>query len=167
MPAPGAEAPAGISGSAAAAAAAPAAARAGAVAVAATTKRARKAGGATAAVIELETLPRHCPVAATLERLGGKWKPSILYLLCHHGDMRFNALKRALPGITQRVLTLQLRVLEIDGIIERRVHHSVPPQVEYSLSALGRSLGPVMDALGNWGIEQLGRPPISARDDRD
>lgn len=102
-------------------------------------------------------LPHDCPVAATLAVLGGKWKPSILYLLCR-GDTRFNALERALPGITRRMLTLQLRVLENDGLIERHVEATVPPQVEYALAARGRTLGPVMEMLGEWGVAHLSRP---------
>ena len=86
--------------------------------------------------------------------IGGKWKPSILYLL-HRGATRFNALQRALPGITQRMLTLQLRALEHDGIVRRTVTPTVPPQVEYALTEQGRSLGPVFDALGAWGNRRL------------
>lgn len=131
-------------------------------------ERITKRSGKRDSAVVLETLPRHCPVAATLELLGGKWKPSILYLLCHHGDMRFNALRRALPGITQRMLTLQLRVLENGGLVSRRVLETEPPQVvEYALTELGRTLGPVMDALGSWGVEQLGRPAISVQQDLD
>ena len=99
-------------------------------------------------------LPAYCPVAATLAVIGGKWKPSILYLL-HRGATRFNALHRALPGITQRMLTLQLRALEHDGIVRRTVTPTVPPQVEYALTEQGRSLGPVFDALGAWGNRRL------------
>lgn len=101
-------------------------------------------------------LPRDCPVAATLAVLGGKWKPSILYLLCR-GDTRLRALQRALPGITQRMLTLQSRVLENDGLVERHVDGSVPPQVEYALTPRGRTLGPVMETLGQWGVTHLSR----------
>lgn len=99
-------------------------------------------------------LPTYCPVAATLAVIGGKWKPSILYLL-HRGATRFNALQRALPGITQRMLTLQLRALERDGIVRRTVTPTVPPQVEYALTESGRTLGPVFDALGAWGGARL------------
>lgn len=99
-------------------------------------------------------LPAHCPVAATLAVIGGKWKPSILYLL-HRGPARFNALQRALPGVSQRILALQLRALERDGIVDRTVEPTVPPQVEYALTARGRSLGPVFDAMGAWGESAL------------
>ena len=98
--------------------------------------------------------PGDCPVSRTVAVIGGKWKPSILYLL-HRGPTRFNALQRALPGITQRMLTLQLRTLEGDGIVTRTVHPSVPPQVEYALTPLGESLSPVFDALMDWDKSRL------------
>ena len=99
--------------------------------------------------IPVDWQPGNCPVSRTVAVIGGKWKPSILYLL-HRGPTRFNALQRALPGITQRMLTLQLRTLEGDGIVFRSIHPSVPPQVEYALTPLGESLGPVFDALIDW-----------------
>ena len=93
--------------------------------------------------------PNDCPVSRTMEVIGGKWKPSILYLLCR-GPARFNALQRALPGITQRMLTLQLRALENHGVVMRKVEPSVPPQVEYALTPQGQSLGVVFEALIDW-----------------
>ena len=99
--------------------------------------------------IPVDWQPGNCPVSRTVAVIGGKWKPSILYLL-HRGPTRFNALQRALPGLTQRMLTLQLRTLEGDGIVFRSIHPSVPPQVEYALTPLGESLGPVFDALIDW-----------------
>ena len=99
--------------------------------------------------VPVDWKPGDCPVSRTVAVIGGKWKPSILYLL-HRGPTRFNALQRALPGITQRMLTLQLRTLENDGIVVRSVNPSVPPQVEYALTSLGHSLGPVFDALIAW-----------------
>lgn len=108
--------------------------------------------------IPVDWRPGDCPVSRTVAVIGGKWKPSILYLL-HRGPTRFNALQRALSGITQRMLTLQLRTLERDGIVTRTIHPSVPPQVEYALTPLGESLGPVFDALMDWDKSRL--------DDRD
>ena len=99
--------------------------------------------------IPVDWQPGNCPVSRTVAVIGGKWKPSILYLL-HRGPTRFNALQRALPGITQRMLTLQLRTLEGDGIVFRSIYPSAPPQVEYALTSLGESLGPVFDALIDW-----------------
>jgi DNA-binding HxlR family transcriptional regulator len=92
----------------------------------------------------------HCPVETTLGVIGGKWKPLILYYLTQ-GTRRYNALKRMLPHVTPQMLTLQLRELERDGIVERTVYAEVPPKVEYSLTALGRSLEPILLAMLAWG----------------
>ena len=91
-----------------------------------------------------------CPVEATLELIGGKWKGVILFHLLQ-GTHRFSELKRKLPSITQRMLTKQLRELEENGLVLRRVHAEVPPRVEYSLTPLGDSLRPVVLALREWG----------------
>jgi DNA-binding HxlR family transcriptional regulator len=93
-----------------------------------------------------------CPaVSAILSRIGDKWSVLIVMGLSS-GPRRFNEIKRDVAGISQRMLTLTLRGLERDGLVARRVFDSVPPKVEYSLTALGRSLqGPVM-ALGEWAI---------------
>ena len=95
-----------------------------------------------------------CPVVATLDIIGGKWKVLILYHL-NGQTRRFNELQRLMPAITQRMLTLQLRTLEGDGIVTRTVHPSVPPQVEYALTPLGESLSPVFDALMDWDKSRL------------
>lgn len=102
-----------------------------------------------AADMPVDWRPGDCPVSRTVAVIGGKWKPSLLYLL-HRGPTRFAALQRALPGITQRMLTLQLRSLERDGVVVRRIEPSVPPQVEYALTPTGQSLAPVFDALIAW-----------------
>lgn len=94
--------------------------------------------------------PDQCPVALTLSVIGGKWKPTILFHL-KDGPHRFNELRRLVPGITQRMLTLQLRALEQDGIVFRTVHPTVPPQVEYRLSDYGATLGPIIGAMERWG----------------
>ena len=98
-----------------------------------------------------------CPVVFTAEVIGGKWKPIILYHLIG-GPKRFNALRRLMPEITQRMLTLQLRALEADGIVRRTVHDHVPPKVEYALTERGWALGPVFDAMCAWG-ERYGAKP--------
>jgi DNA-binding HxlR family transcriptional regulator len=91
-----------------------------------------------------------CPVEAAIHIIGGKWKPMILLQL-KDGPRRFNELRRLLPHVTQRMMTLQLRALERDGIISRKNFGGNPPRVEYSFSATGLSLGPVLSALEHWG----------------
>ena len=93
-----------------------------------------------------------CPVNTTLSVIGGKWKVLILYHLVEQ-TQRFNELRRLLPEITQRMLTLQLRELEEDGLIHREVYPVVPPKVEYSLSDFGRTLLPVIGSMHQWGVE--------------
>lgn len=91
-----------------------------------------------------------CAVEATLSVIGGVWKPVILFHLLD-GKLRFNAICRLTPNATQRMITLQLRELEADGIIARTVYPEVPPRVEYELTALGRSLEPVLLSMRAWG----------------
>ncbi|MES5952420.1 winged helix-turn-helix transcriptional regulator [Bacillus fungorum] len=90
------------------------------------------------------------PVEATLEVIGGKWK---VVILCHltKGTKRTSELKRLMPGITQKMLTQQLRELEDDGVIQRKVYNQVPPKVEYSLTDYGWSLEAILDSLCTWG----------------
>ncbi|MGH1272876.1 winged helix-turn-helix transcriptional regulator [Bacillus cereus] len=95
-----------------------------------------------------------CPVEAIVEVIGGKWKGVILYHLLD-GTKRFNELKRLKPNITQRMLTLQLRELEADGIIHREVYREVPPKVEYSLTELGESLRPVILLMMEWATHNM------------
>lgn len=92
----------------------------------------------------------HCAVEATLRVIGGRWKVLILREL-FGGTQRFSALNRALPGITQKMLTQQLRELEEDGIVHRQVYQQVPPRVEYSLTSLGQTLYPVLKSMHEWG----------------
>lgn len=93
-----------------------------------------------------------CAVETTLKVIGGRWKVLILRELLV-GMQRFNQLHRSLPGITQKMLTQQLRELEEDGIIHRQVYPQVPPKVEYSLTPLGASLNPVLEAMHEWGLK--------------
>ena len=91
-----------------------------------------------------------CPVEATLDVIGGKWKGIILYHLLE-GPQRFGELHRLLVDVTQRMLTLQLRELEKDGVVHREVFQQVPPKVEYSLTEFGRSLSPIILLMRDWG----------------
>lgn len=91
-----------------------------------------------------------CPVEAALDVIGNKWKGIILFHLLS-GTKRFNEIKRLIPDVTQRILTLQLRELEKDNVVNRKVYPQVPPKVEYSLTALGQSLEPILIALREWG----------------
>ncbi|QHC37664.1 helix-turn-helix transcriptional regulator (plasmid) [Komagataeibacter xylinus] len=93
-----------------------------------------------------------CAVEATLQLIDGKWKGVILYHLLQ-GTLRFNAIRKRLPNITQRMLTTQLRELERDGFVLRTVYPEVPPKVEYSLTPRGLTLEPVILALKAWGDE--------------
>lgn len=93
---------------------------------------------------------QQCPVNTTLEIIGGKWKVIILYHL-FQGTQRFNELRRLIPNITQRMLTLQLREMENDGILHRKVYPEIPPKVEYSLTEFGQTLLPVIKAMHKWG----------------
>ena len=92
-----------------------------------------------------------CAVELTLQVIGGKWKPVILYHLSHDGVLRFGELKKAMPNITQKMLTQQLRELERDGLVHRTVYAEVPPRVEYSLTQFGATILPVLQSLSQWG----------------
>lgn len=99
-----------------------------------------------------EELPA-CPVASVIELIGNKWKLLILRNLIYNGTQRFTDFVKTIPGISKKVLTDNLRALEDDGIIEREVFAEIPPRVEYSLSNLGKTLKPVLDALQIWGAD--------------
>jgi len=96
----------------------------------------------------------NCPVEATLSVIGGKWKVLILWHL-KDDIRRFSDLKKLIPGITQKMLTRQLRELEADGLINRKIYAEVPPKVEYSLTPSGESLRPVLDLMCKWGTENM------------
>jgi len=97
-----------------------------------------------------DTNPPACPAQRTLDVIGGRWKVPILYHLFRK-TCRFSELRRQLPGCTQKMLTQQLRELERDGVVHRKVYPQVPPKVEYSLTDLGRSLKPIIAAMCRWG----------------
>ena len=100
----------------------------------------------------------HCPVEATLELIGGKYKALILWHLSS-GTLRFNQLQKLITA-TPRMLTLQLRELENQGLIDRKVYPEVPPKVEYSMTDLGRSLMPILTAIRDWGTDYLRQKDI-------
>ena len=102
-------------------------------------------------MLKKEELP-DCPVATTVQLIGNKWKLLILRNLLAR-PWRFNELRKSLDGISQKVLTESLRSMESDCIIVRTVYAEVPPRVEYSLSELGETLRPILDALQAWGQE--------------
>ena len=91
-----------------------------------------------------------CPVEKTLSVIGGKWKTLIVWSL-YGSTKRFGELKKGLPLITQKMLTQQLRELEKDGVVHRKIYPEVPPKVEYSLTELGVSLKPVLESMCEWG----------------
>lgn len=98
-----------------------------------------------------------CPVEVTLDLIDGRWKGVVLHHLLGNEYLRFNELQRRLPGITQRLLTKQLRDLEGAGLVLRTVYAEVPPRVEYRLTEEGRSLQPVIEVLAQWGKGRIER----------
>lgn len=99
-----------------------------------------------------EELPE-CPVATTVQLIGNKWKLLIIRNLVYNGTQRFGDFIKSIPAISKKVLTDNLRALENDGLVVREVFAEVPPHVEYSLSSVGKSLKPILDAMLDWGTE--------------
>ena len=97
-----------------------------------------------------------CPVEITLSLLGNKWKVLILREL-FAGTKRYGELTRGVPGISQKMLTQQLRMMENDKLVQRQVYAEVPPKVEYSLTEIGRSLRPILDTMHAWGLQYAGK----------
>ncbi|MCP3802250.1 helix-turn-helix transcriptional regulator [Allokutzneria sp. A3M-2-11 16] len=100
---------------------------------------------------------------AALDVVGGKWKALILWAL-FEGPLRFGALRREVPGISEKILIMQLREMEAAGLVHREVHEQVPPKVEYSLTAFGQSLNTALMPLGEWGEEHMDRILAIPRD---
>jgi DNA-binding HxlR family transcriptional regulator len=92
----------------------------------------------------------HCALDVTMDFIGGKWKAVVLWYLrnCHK---RFGELKKLIPDITEKMLSLQLKQLEKDGIVQRKIYPEVPPRVEYSMTKKGETILPVLEALAEWG----------------
>lgn len=99
--------------------------------------------------------PYGCSVGATLSVIGGRWKPIIIFKLLQNDFLRFGELRKEIDGVTQRMLTQQLRELEKDKAVARKVYAEVPPRVEYSLTKYGRTLEPIMIAMRDWGAEHM------------
>ncbi|WP_221394150.1 helix-turn-helix domain-containing protein [Dyadobacter sp. NIV53] len=100
--------------------------------------------------------PNNCPVTHCLNRIGGKWKPLIIYAVSKNVN-RFSKLQKALPVISKQMLVNQLRELEEDGILERTIYAEIPPRVEYKITEYGESLMPVINVLQDWGLWDLER----------
>ena len=96
----------------------------------------------------------NCPAEITLKVIGGRWKVLIIKEL-FNGVKRFNELHRSLQGVTHKMLTQQLREMETDGIVHRKIYLQAPPKVEYSLTSLGKSLKPMINEMHKWGVEHL------------
>ena len=100
--------------------------------------------------VEIRDTRFHCAMDVTMHFIGGKWKTVVLWYL-RNKTMRFSELRKKIPDITEKMLSLQLKALEDDGIIRREVFPEVPLRVEYSLTDFGRSLIPVLEAIAKWG----------------
>lgn len=116
--------------------------------------------------LNADILKKHCPVVDTLDIIGGKWKVLIIYHLYYPNGQpkRFNEIRRCLPEITQRMLTLQLKELVRDGLIIRHDYQEVPPKVDYQLSEQGLTLLPVLFAMSDWG-EKHAKKCLKAREE--
>lgn len=97
-----------------------------------------------------------CGLDAAIDVMGGKWKALILWSL-HFDTLRFGELRRSVPGISERMLILQLKEMETSGLVHRESYHEVPPRVEYSLTEFGHSLVEAMQPLGEWGQRNMAR----------
>lgn len=106
----------------------------------------------------MKRMPTSCPAAITLQTIGGRWKIVIIWFLLQE-TKRFSDLLRAMTGVTQKMLTQQLRELERDRIVLRKVYPQVPPKVEYSLTPLGRSLKPIVHAIHRWELKHAQNGP--------
>jgi DNA-binding HxlR family transcriptional regulator len=103
---------------------------------------------------EMPVIVKPCPLEELLCLIGGKWKAIVLWHL-QSGTMRFGQLRKTMPGITQKMLTQQLRELEGDGLITRTIYAEVPPRVEYSLTPLGKALKPLLRQMHDWSVRHV------------
>lgn len=114
-------------------------------------------------MIQYKNIQYQCSMELTLDLIGGKWKSLILW---HLGEntLRFSELKRTLPQITQKMLTQQLRDLEMDGLVHRYIYTQIPPKVEYSLTDAGKSLLPILATLCQWGLNYANEVEVAGKD---
>lgn len=108
---------------------------------------------------------KSCPIEHTVNLIGHKWKVLIIRNLFHNGTQRFVELSKGINGISQKMLTQQLRQLEADGLINRKVYPEVPPKVEYSLTELGLSLSPIMNEMNLWGIKHMEQSNLNKKEE--
>lgn len=105
--------------------------------------------------VNLEVLSSdECGIAYTLSKLGGKWKPFILWFLAKQGTKRYGEVRRFIPTVTNKMLSQQLKELAADGLIERHDYQTVPPKVEYSITDEGLTLLPILHLMCSWGYER-------------
>ena len=114
--------------------------------------------------VNREVLREHCGMAYTLSLIGGRWKPGILYQLVRGGKLRYSELRKQLPDVSERMLVLQLRELEQDGLIRRLVYAEVPPRVEYELTEAGVSLKAVLRSMSDWGVSHQRKRGMVVKD---
>ncbi|QHE53490.1 helix-turn-helix domain-containing protein [Pontibacillus sp. HMF3514] len=95
----------------------------------------------------------NCSIEYTLKKIGGKWKTVILWHLGVDGTLRYNELRKLLPGVTHKVLSQQLKELEVDGFIDRVPYNTIPPKVEYSMTDKGKSVMPILEQMHIWGTK--------------
>lgn len=114
---------------------------------------------------KIDWLQDQCPIKATVDVIGGRWKPLILFYLLGQ-PKRFSALRKDIPGVTAQMLTLQLRQLEADGIVARTIHAEVPVRVEYQLTTYGKTLSSLLQGMRKWGEQHLNRRYQESAKDR-
>lgn len=114
-------------------------------------------------VLEKNESEEDCPIRRVLELLSGRWRPQIIYTLYKHPSCRFGELQRAMPRVTNAMLTATLRDLERIGIVDRQQFNEIPPHVEYSLTTKGKALLPIFYEMTVWGEEYLGEEGLLNR----
>ncbi|MTG98855.1 helix-turn-helix transcriptional regulator [Myroides albus] len=116
--------------------------------------------------INREYITTNCDAIYTICKIGGRWKMMILFYLEEYGTLRFNELKEKTVGITDRMLSLQLKELEADNLVTRQVYAEVPPRVEYSLTNIAKDLLPIWPALEDWGTKHRALSAVKQEDSK-